>query len=279
MKIEHICETLRKENVIQSKNIHFKKLNGGSSSEVYLVDNTYVVKLNKKEVIEEEVNFLQKYQGVKMLPKLIYTNLAEAYLVYEFKKGDTCYPRKNKQLLLEDLVNNFINKYEMVSSNQTWGWSSSPTDSWHRFLLDRVIDAKEMLKDKLLDNDFSIILTLINKKEKENNDAYYIHGDCGVHNFIFHNNKLSAVIDPTPVYGEPIYDLIYAFCSSPDDLTKETIEAASSHLIKGNKSGRDLYEDVTIGLFLRLATCLRHHPADFEDYMKSWKYWREIVAK
>jgi hypothetical protein len=279
MYIDQICDTLKKENIIASKNTHYKKLNGGSSSEVYLVDNTYVVKLNEKEVIEEEVNFLRKYQEVKILPKLIYANLAEAYLVYEFKEGDTCYGRKNKKLLLEQLVKNLINNYQIVKRNPKWGSSSDPSDSWYDFLLSRVVEANEMLKEKLLDNDFSVVLTLINKKKAENNMSYFLHGDCGVHNFIFINNRLSAVIDPTPVYGEPIYDLIYAFCSSPDDLTMEVIEAAASHLINGKKSGRALYEDVTIGLYLRLATCLRHHPEDFEDYMKAWTYWREIVAK
>ena len=86
------------------------------------------------------------------------------------------------------------------------------------------------------------------------------------------------MIDPTPVFGEPLYDLIYAFCSSPDDLTKETINSAASHLIiKGNKSEQLLYEEVLIGLYLRLATCIRHHPNDLEDYLKAWNYWKNII--
>nr|WP_239587430.1 phosphotransferase [Bacillus pakistanensis] len=42
---------------------------------------------------------------------------------------------------------------------------------------------------------------------------FLLHGDCGVHNFVFKGGSLSGVIDPTPVLGEPLYDLLYAFCS------------------------------------------------------------------
>ena len=88
------------------------------------------------------------------------------------------------------------------------------------------------------------------------------------------------MIDPTPVLGEHLYDLIYASCSSPDNLTRETIDSAVSHLVfRGKKSGQILYEEVLIGLYLRLATCIRHHPNDLEDYLKAWNYWKDIVKK
>ena len=45
-------------------------------------------------------------------------------------------------------------------------------------------------------------------------------------NFIFRENRLYGVIDPLPSLGDPLYDLIYAFCSTPEDLTKEAIDYA-----------------------------------------------------
>ncbi len=105
-----------------------------------------------------------------------------------------------------------------------------------------------------------------------------MHGDCGVHNFIFNDGELFGVIDPIPVIGDPIYDLIYAFCSSPDDLTKETIDSAVSQLmIKKEKNIPFLYEEVIIGLYLRLGTCIKHHPHDFEEYLKAWYYWKDLI--
>ncbi|HDR6955064.1 MULTISPECIES: aminoglycoside phosphotransferase family protein [Bacillus cereus group] len=92
------------------------------------------------------------------------------------------------------------------------------------------------------------------------------------HNFIFQENKLHGVIDPLPVLGDSIYDLIYAFCSTPEDLTKETIGYAMKQCVF-HKNDRDLYEEIVIGLYLRIDTCLRHHPKDLEDYLAAWRYW------
>jgi aminoglycoside phosphotransferase (APT) family kinase protein len=109
---------------------------------------------------------------------------------------------------------------------------------------------------------------------KETREPYLLHGDCGVHNFIFQGGHLSGVIDPTPIIGDPLYDLIYAFCSSPDDLSKETIDFAVSYLL--HKRDNKLYQDVIIGLYLRLGTCRKHHPNDFEEYLKAWSYWKDL---
>jgi hypothetical protein len=38
-----------------------------------------------------------------------------------------------------------------------------------------------------------------------------------------------------------------------------------------------LYEDLVIVLFMRLATCLRHHADDFEEYLYAWDYWKKMI--
>lgn len=43
------------------------------------------------------------------------------------------------------------------------------------------------------------------------------------------------------------------------------------------KKDRDLYEEIVIGLYLRIDTCLRHHPKDLEDYLAAWRYWMDEV--
>ena len=44
-----------------------------------------------------------------------------------------------------------------------------------------------------------------------------------------------------------------------------------------HKTERDLYEEIVIGLYLRIDTCLRHHPKDLEDYLAAWRYWMDEV--
>ena len=40
-----------------------------------------------------------------------------------------------------------------------------------------------------------------------------------------------------------------------------------------HKNDRDLYEEIVIGLYFRIDTCLRHHPKDLKDYLEAWRYW------
>jgi hypothetical protein len=128
--------------------------------------------------------------------------------------------------------------------------------------------------------EFDFVAELVNSPSRLRKDPYLLHGDCGIHNFIFEDQKLVGVIDPTSVIGDPLYDLIYAFCSSPEELTLETIQPAVNLLIsqKGNIN-EILPEEVIIGLFLRLSSCLKHHPHDFEEYLTAWDYWKKSILK
>jgi hypothetical protein len=284
MDIQEIIKELVNKKIIHSNTIEYKQLNGGTISNLYLLGNSdnakYVVKLNEPQVLESEAYFLDFYKDVNLLPKLLYVGQSYNYIVYSFISGSTNYVRKNKKEILKALVQRLINNYKTVPHSVGWGWANEPTDSWQGFLLNRVIEANKILDSHLEKDDLNFVLELVKSPNRNsfNREPFLLHGDCGVHNFIFNEGQLCGVIDPTPVFGEPLYDLIYAFCSSPDDLTKETINSAASHLIiKGNKSEQLLYEEVLIGLYLRLATCIRHHPNDLEDYLKAWNYWKNII--
>ncbi|MBM7583693.1 hypothetical protein JOC86_000230 [Bacillus pakistanensis] len=67
------------------------------------------------------------------------------------------------------------------------------------------------------------------------------------------------------------------FVPSPNELTKETIDSVIPAMKVGAYSGRVLYEEILIVLFMRLATCLRHHPEDFEEYIHAWSYWKRMI--
>lgn len=115
---------------------------------------------------------------------------------------------------------------------------------------------------------------------EEEREAFLLHGDCGVHNFIFDGGRLKGVIDPTPVIGDPLYDVIYAFCSSPDELTIETFYSILDQIrFEREASVTRIYEKVLIGLYLRIGTAIKHHPSDLDSYLVSWQYWRNIVLQ
>ncbi|GCF70329.1 aminoglycoside phosphotransferase [Bacillus cereus] len=252
-----------------------KVLNGGTTSTVYLLDEKYVVKLNEAEVIREEAHFLSFYERNTLFANLLYKEPLHTYIVYSFLEGSTSCGRGQKRITLSTLVKEVINKYEIVSRIDGWGWKESPVQSWSAFLTKNVVEAHKNVRPYISEEEYRKVLKLANR-DAGINQPFLLHGDLGFHNFIFQGNELHGVIDPLPVLGDPIYDLIYAFCSTPEDVTKETIDYAMKQCVF-HKKERDLYEEIVIGLYLRIDTCLRHHPKDLEDYLVAWRYWMDEV--
>lgn len=285
MDIQKIINELVQNDIIHTGLIETKQLNGGTVSELYLLKcnngHSYVVKLNEPKILKSETEFLHTYKELNLLPNLLTVEPSYKYIVYSFISGTTNDPIKNKQDMLITLVQGLINHYKTVPKENGWGWADEVTDSWESFLFNKAFEAEMVLNSYLEKDDYTFVVDLIRSSNiSQNKEPFLLHGDCGVHNFVFHEGKLTGVIDPTPVFGDPLYDIIYAFCSSPDDLTKQTIDSAVSHLnIKGFKNYSHLYEAVIIGLYLRLGTCLKHHPGDFEKYLEAWNYWKKILDK
>jgi fructosamine-3-kinase len=284
MNIKEIINELLHNNVIQSKTTQYEKLNGGSVSELYLLHNSdgtkYVVKLNEPQVLKSEENFLNCYKNLKILPNLLFVEKSYNYIVYSFISGSTDIAGINKQEMLKTLVDEVINNYKTVSKDIGFGYADELTDSWQGFLWNEIIEVNKILKSHLASDEYNFVLKVFEslKNKDIERESFLLHGDCGVHNFIFNDGQLKGVIDPTPVIGYPLYDLIYAYCSSPDDLTKETIDSAVSLLIiEGERNNSILYEEVIIGLYLRLGACIKHHPNDFGEYLKAWFYWKKVI--
>ncbi|MGA4719771.1 phosphotransferase family protein [Fictibacillus nanhaiensis] len=284
MDIQEIISKLNKENKLSSEITVYKPLSGGTVSELYLLQTSggekYALKVNNPKIIQSEVLYLRSYSHVEILPDLQFVEDTNKYFVYSFIEGSTTYNRGNKREILESLVHGLINHYKMATAFTGWGWADEPTLSWDSFLKNKTEEARLIIDTYVEKDDHHLVFDLIKKQKESKTRPYLLHGDLGVHNFIFANGQLTGIIDPCPVIGDPLYDLIYAFCSSPDDLTKETLDAAVNCLsVGGNHETSAIYENVLIGLYHRLATCKKHHPNDFEEYVKAWHYWKEIQVK
>ncbi|MFD1738732.1 aminoglycoside phosphotransferase family protein [Bacillus salitolerans] len=260
---------------------NFQPLIGGTVSELYLLttyhNDRYVVKMNHPEVIKTEDRFLTCYKDLSLLPSHFYTDSNYRYIVYSYIEGSTNYPHRNKQEMLKIVVEELINQYEVVHDAKGWGFADEVSESWQSFLMSRVQEASTLVNSYLEQNDYTLVQHLVQTSElNQETVPYLLHGDCGVHNFIFLDGKISGVIDPTAVYGHPLYDLVYAFFSSPDELTKEAFDFAFGHFKFKDNANSNNYGEVLIGLYLRLSTCIKHHPHDLENYLKAWNYWIEI---
>ncbi|EDL63803.1 phosphotransferase [Bacillus sp. SG-1] len=257
-----------------------RKLQGGTVSELYLLgiqgSPRYVIKSNVPEVIASEASFLEFYYGAELLPKLLYRDAENQYLVYHYVRGEVLNNVGNKRSVLESVVLHFINQYKEISPLEGWGWRDEPVSTWEQFITTRVNEAKKTVAGHLDTRDDELVDLLVKDSTMNwSKTAYLLHGDCGVHNFLIEHGELSGIIDPTPVIGPPLYDLLYAFCSSPEDLTVETIMHCSGLMeFKSNLTTGELYREVSIILYIRLATCLRHHPEDFSEYKQAWAHWK-----
>ncbi|WP_394579038.1 phosphotransferase [Cytobacillus firmus] len=280
MNIQEIIHQLMDNNLFHSKPTYHEQLNGGTVSELYLLhseDRKYVIKKNEPQIIKSEANFLYVYKKTDLLPELLFVEPLYEYIIYTFIEGNANYVRRSKKVTLKKLVQGLLNHYKPFDSSKGWGWADQPSESWQSFILDSINEANKILHSRLDNSHYNLVLELA-EKNSQDKEPFLLHGDCGVHNFIFHNGQLSGVIDPTPVIGEPLYDLIYAFCSSPEELTKETLLSAAAFLkSKTEINPSVLYEEALVGLYLRMATCIKHHPSDFQEYLEAWDYWEEIV--
>ncbi|WP_442597575.1 phosphotransferase [Neobacillus sp. D3-1R] len=279
MSIQDVVIRLKEEGVIKQEVIKVDELKGGTVSKLSLLhfidQSKVVVKFNAPTIVQSEAEFLLNYKTIDFLPKVIYVADTFEYLVYSFVEGSTSYPKTNKLEVLKAIVKLLINEYKPVHHASGWGWADEPSKSWKEFLLKRVEEANGVNNPILGMDDYHLVNNLIESVILETEKPFLLHGDCGVHNFIFREGKICGVIDPLPVWGSPVYDLIYAFCSSPDDLTIETISEAAKAITVEDIKGLD--KQVLIGLYLRIASCVKHHPIDLPEYLKAWTYWKETV--
>ena len=285
MEISAILTRLVKEKILSSTNWSCTALTGGTMSQVYLLKKetgkAVIIKINNTDITEAEANFLTVYQHVAILPKIVTVDSRYRYLAYTYISGSTVNSAgTSKKEFLQALVSRLINQYHPISSNESWGRKDAPVKSWVHFLAEEVATAQEILAPYLRELGIELAAPSLNRQSQgfPQSLPYLIHGDCGIHNFIFQDKKLTGVIDPTPIYGFPHYDVIYAFFSSPEDLTRETLNAVFNEMAAILPDKRKLYEEVLIGLYQRLAICVKHHPADLPVYLNAWKYWKEIIG-
>jgi hypothetical protein len=281
---ELILTQLRHEGIIQPNCVLGQQMLGTTEGRVYVVNlndqPSYVLKMDAPMYIKIVTDFLQAYKG-SFIPRLHFTDPNNEYYIYEYVVGVVNKDKGPKSKWLTTLSESLINRYEHISAEKGWGWLEEPlSDSWSDFLQRSIVEARIIIGGLLPEEDYDLVMQIPRATYGSGNpDAYFIHGDCGVHNFIFDSSILKGVIDPTPMIGPPLYDFIFAFCSSPDELTMDTLLGSvgslkSSVLWKADQ--RFLIEEVLVQLYCRIGTCLKYHSHHLSDYLKAWTYWRNL---
>lgn len=288
MNIKEIIDILYENSLIKSNELEFKALKSGTTSGVLytlFVDNTptYVVKIDHPSIINSTKDFLLAYQDVQLLPKVLYINDNKEFIVYTFISGETHFNRGSKLRWMTRLTKELFNQYLKVDQNIPWGRVNGiKRKSWSDFNQASLESAKENIGDLLPIEDHKRVASLVSalRTYHIHEEKYYLHGDAGVHNFVYSENELKGVIDPSPIIGTRIYDFTYAFCSSPDSLDMNTLMTSFS-LWNGNTlfSKERLLDEILFQLYTRIGVCIKVHPHDLNDYMQAWREWREYLYR
>lgn len=258
---------------------------GTTEGQVYILSRngapSYVLKLEEAEYTRETAQFLIRYAEAYLLPKLLYVDPEHRYLLYEYQDGTTHVNRGGKKDWMSELARGLLNHYTPEQSFQGYGRPDSPCESWREFNGRSLVFASERIGDCLPAKDHELVERVWKEKLRDwgEEDKYWLHGDTGVHNFVFDEDKMTGVIDPSPIAGPILYDFTYAFCSSPDDLNVETLLGAYNELNIRTVEPGEVILETAFQLYCRIAICLMHHPQDLPAYLEAWPLWAAMAEE
>lgn len=254
-----ILEVLDKLNI---EYINHKYFTDGASSKVILLNDYYLIKQNEPQVLQAEYIFL-KHNTSKYFQKILYFDPEFKFVVYEFISGNTMKKVSNPEKIIHELL--------LITSNYSnylgngFGYLNEEVESFSKFLSDEIIYSSKNLENHIPDNSIAFKCTKI--LEKYPFEKKLLHGDFGTHNFIEKDNKFVGIIDPMPVIGDPLYDILFAISSNIDLLNSITLEELYLLLKEPTKKVNAMF---VIVLYSRMSRCLKYHPQDFNIYFNLW---------
>lgn len=256
-----------------------KQLSGTTAGRVFrLLANSgeqYILKWDDPEGIRMTCNFLDEYREVMLLPKVLFTSSDQTYFAYSFMEGETHNHGGAKKGWLTRLVKELFNTYMRLPDTKPWGRMEYPHETWKAFNQISIDEARVNLGDVLTTEDYNLVQSTLNRLfEKDETARFLLHGDAGVHNIVFEQKELIGVIDPSPMVGPVLYDFLYAFCSSPDDLDPTLLWDVFGHLEQVTMNKSRLMEETLVHLYCRIGLSNKHHPQDLPEYLKAWNLWK-----
>ncbi|WLD92556.1 phosphotransferase [Alkalihalobacillus sp. AL-G] len=277
--LEKIIDDLVKNQILPDSISHWNELKGGTESTVGVIGtnaepNMYILKSNNPQRIAEEVRFYQTYKLLQLLPNIQFVDPAYRFFIYDYVPGETNYCSGSKQALMYDLITHFVQHYVQPECLEEYEWVEDP-----KHVDEDLSYSKSVIGSYLKDEDHLLVKDthLYRRKRLKNEQLYVLHGDFGVHNFLFDQRKLTGIIDPIPVVGRKMYDILYAFCSSPDDLEFSILLNIVEQLKGTSFHENEIAEDMILALYFRVATCIKHHPNDLKQYLHAWKVWKQLL--
>lgn len=227
-------------------------------------DDLYIIKTYSDKEFEVVLEFENYYKFVKQFIKAIYVSNEYKYMVYNFIEQDRNVDYNKIKLInqIYDLV-----KEERKIENHQFGYIDNPLPSWYEFLNAEIKHSLKLLEEDTK-IDLKIVLKALKIAKKEKVEAYLVHGDLGVHNFII-KDKLINVINPIGLIGDYLYDFYYAILSDYSITDNLDIDFVISYFDRKEKYKKALF---IIVYFIRMARAYKYNKADYEKFLNDYKY-------
>ena len=246
---------------------YHKYFTDGASSKVVLINNKYLLKQNNVETLKAEITFLNSIHKntniSSFFQKIVYIDPEYKYVVYEFIEGNIIKNPTNIKDIVEKLL--LITSNYSEYKKDKFGYLGEEVSSWSKFLEDEVQNSSENIKAYISDN--SMVFDAITILKDYTFTKKLLHGDFGTHNFVEKDGLFVGVIDPMPVIGDSLYDLLFAICSNTKILTHFTLNDILCLTGESTKKVKALFAVV---LYSRISRCLKYHPKDINIYMEYW---------
>lgn len=255
-----------------------RRLSGGSGDNIFLLKTSknrkYVYKSGAVNSISPQAFFYKEYSELPYLPRLIYSKPDELIIDYlDLKKLRENY---SKIEILEILTESFLSKYKIISQTERFGFLSGflTAKSFADFIIKQSQEAYKYISDIFQVDELNSLVDLIKIRYSHDyfSTKYLIHGDFGFHNIFYTFDKPLGIIDPDPIIGHPLYDLLFAFCSTPEQINPKNYDTCLSRFLKIFPINLDRKSDfLKISLFKRISSCRKHHPEDLQSYLQIWR--------
>jgi len=245
-----------------------KYFNTGASSTVFVLNDKYLIKQNTKLILKAEIEFL-KHNNSELFQKIVYIDPKYEFVVYQFIEGETMHNVENIYDTLKKLID--ITQNYISYNKDCFGYVNEEVSTWSKFLKDETTYSSLNLKQYIPTK--KIVNKCIEILEKYPFDKKLLHGDFGTHNFIQQNGELVGVIDPMPVIGDYLYDLLFAVVSNIDILSNVSLDLLHS-LISEPEEKIDAM--LAIVLYCRISRCLKYHPEDIDIYIN---FWNKLIER
>lgn len=260
MEKELLIKDLEKNLDIKINNYNVLKEDNGL---VINIDDKYILKQMNERDYNSNLEFEAYYKFVNGFRKSIYHSDNFNYLVYDYIEEDR-FIDYNKMKIFNQIYD--LVREERKIDSASFGYKNEDNKTWYDFLCDEVNYSKSLienfnLKTKIIEKALKIV-----KKEKI--EAYLIHGDLGVHNFIIKDKKIN-VIDPVVAVGDYLYDFYFALLSDYSITDNLDLEFILSYYDRKEKYKKALF---IVVYFIRMARASKYNKIDYEKFLKDYKY-------